>query len=52
MESKPAPRIVSADRFNDGLLITFDDGRCAFYPSALLNAVFSQAEEFKENEPG
>jgi hypothetical protein len=48
MKAKSEPRIISADRFNDGLLITFDNGKCAFYSSVLLNAIFSQAEELKE----
>ena len=50
MEARPAPRLVSADRFNNGLLITFDDGKCAFYSSDLLRAVFSQARELKETD--
>lgn len=48
METNRLPRIISADRFNDGLLITFDDGKFAFYPSSLLYTAFSQAEELKE----
>ena len=34
MESGDPFRIVSAQRMEDGLLIEFDDGECAVYPTA------------------
>ena len=37
--------IDSADILGEGLLITFEDGRCAIYPTTLLLSVFSQAHE-------
>jgi hypothetical protein len=51
METRPSPVIVSAERARDGVLIEFDDGRAAFYPTALLLAVFSQAAEVENLGP-
>jgi hypothetical protein len=48
MKTQPASLVVSADRLNGGLLIAFDDGKCAFYSSSLLYATFPQAREVKE----
>jgi hypothetical protein len=39
------PRVISADRIDGGLIITFDDGRCAVYSASLLFDTFAQAEE-------
>jgi hypothetical protein len=41
-----APHITHADRYEGGVILTFEDGKTAYYPSALLRAVFNQAEEF------
>jgi hypothetical protein len=48
MQMKSTPRVTFADRFSDGLLISFDDGSRAFYSSSLLYATFSQATEIKQ----
>ena len=45
METNPTPRVISADRIDGGLIITFDDGRCAVYSASLLLTTFAQAEE-------
>lgn len=45
-----ARRIVIADRMNDGVVIKFDDGKCAFYPCTLLYATFAKCEELNEKE--
>jgi hypothetical protein len=37
--------IDSADVVGEGLLINFEDGRCALYPTDLLLSVFFQAQE-------
>jgi hypothetical protein len=53
MENSSQPRIIYAERWGDGVIITFDDGKSAIYSAALLYATFSQAklvEEFKFNE--
>ena len=33
---------------NDGIVIRFDDGKCAFYSSAILYGALSQCEELDE----
>ena len=38
-------RIRIAERLNDGLVITFTDGRCAFYSALLLSFLFMQADQ-------
>jgi hypothetical protein len=39
------PRIVLSDRVDNGIVVSFDDGRTVRYPAALLYAVLHQAEE-------
>jgi len=41
-------QVVAAERLNGGLVIKFNDGKCAFYPASMLHAMFSQAEELDE----
>ena len=50
MEVIRAVRILAAERLNDGILIKFADGNCAFYPAALLHAMLPQAEAQDENK--
>ena len=50
MESGNPARIVSAERMKDGLLIEFDDGRCAIYPAALLLDLLPQATPIEQPE--
>jgi len=45
VETLIQPRVTDVDRIHDGVLITFDDGKCAAYPAALLLSIFSQAIE-------
>jgi hypothetical protein len=51
METRPRPFVVSAERSQDGVLIEFDDGRAALYPTALLIEVFSQAAQLEDLGP-
>lgn len=51
MERELSLRVVTADRTREGVLIEFDDGRAAFYPTALLLAVFPQALELEDLGP-
>lgn len=44
MDTKDEARVSSADTQNNGVIITFEDGRLAFYSAALLSTVFPQAE--------
>jgi hypothetical protein len=48
LETPSAPRVISVDRFRRGVVIAFDDGKCALYSSDLLHGTFPQAEELKE----
>jgi hypothetical protein len=41
-----ALRITHADRYDGGVILTFEDGKTAYYSSTLLWSVFSQAKEF------
>lgn len=51
MKSHPAPGIVNVDRFDGGVIVTFDDGRCALYAASLLLATLPQAIEVHDSEP-
>lgn len=37
--------IESAEVHDNGVIVTFADGKFAFYPATLLRSVFGQAEE-------
>jgi hypothetical protein len=50
METQSAPRVISVDSFERGVVIAFDDGKCALYSSDLLHGTFPQAEELKETD--
>ena len=56
MKDQEEPHVVSADRLDGSIIITFNDGRCAIYSSALLYATLPQAEELYDlvldNEQG
>jgi hypothetical protein len=45
MKAQPDPHIAEAERIDGGVLITFVDGKSALYSAALLQAMFSQADE-------
>ena len=45
-------RIVSAEKLKEGLLIEFEDGRCAIFSDSLLFVTLPQAIEVKNTEPG
>ena len=51
MQVSPVPRIIAADRMQEGLVILFDDGEGAFFSSSLLHAVLPQAEKLPEASP-
>ena len=48
MSSDTQPRIVAVNRLNRGVIISFDDGRCAFFSEALLYEALPKAEEVDE----
>jgi hypothetical protein len=43
MEKFPNPRIISSDRWNNAIVVSFDDGKTALYSAAFLYAALSQA---------
>jgi hypothetical protein len=45
MDTPRASRITYVDRLNGGVVITFEDGRCGFFSTALLYKTLAQAEE-------
>ena len=45
MESEITPHVIEAQRLKSGVIITFDDGKCAVYSNSLLYASLHQAEE-------
>jgi hypothetical protein len=51
MNTRLTPQIVDVARFRDGVLVTFEDGRCALYSATLLAALYPQAEEAFEPHP-
>jgi len=52
MNNRPLhPRIVEAERMEDGVIITFDDGKCAVYPASLLYDVLPEAEAANDPVP-
>jgi len=50
MDELQQPRIVSAERVNGGILITYEDGVCAFYSEILLHSIVSQAEQVSDSD--
>ena len=45
-----APRIVYVERLSDGVVVAFDDGRCALYSSRLLYETFHDAEPIDDSD--
>jgi hypothetical protein len=43
MDARPEPRIVSCDRMDGGIVVSFDDGKTALYSAVLLHATLPQA---------
>ena len=43
--STTEPEIVGSERLDNGIVVTFRDGRTLFYPAALLETISSQAED-------
>ncbi len=44
------PRIVYAERLGGGVIITFDDGKCAAYSALLLHNTLPQATEVIDSD--
>ena len=50
MDTIEPRRIVNSDRMNDGLIIKFDNGKCAFFSCAFLYAKLSECEELDDGD--
>jgi hypothetical protein len=49
MENRSSDRrVVDADRLDGGVIITFDDGKCAVCSAPLLYSILSDASLFVE----
>ncbi|WP_263383984.1 hypothetical protein [Granulicella arctica] len=44
MNNQSIPRLIAAERLNGGVIIAFDDGKCAVYSASLLYTTLGQAE--------
>jgi len=47
METQPTSQIACVDTMDGGVLVEFEDGRCAFYSGSLLRAILPQTVEFE-----
>jgi len=48
METHPVPCIIFAERLSGGVVIAFDDGRCALFSASLLYTTIPQAEDLTD----
>ena len=48
-DGKLSPRVIEASRLKDGLLITFEDGKCAVYTAGLLYSMFPDADQVMQD---
>jgi hypothetical protein len=49
MENRSSDRrVVDAERLGGGVIITFDDGKCAVYSAPLLYSILSNANLLEE----
>jgi len=46
----PSPHVRLAEIFRGGIVITFSDGKSAFFSAELLYSSFSQAQELTEDD--
>jgi hypothetical protein len=44
-ETSTEPEIVGSERLDNGIVVSFRDGRTIFYSAALLETISSQAED-------
>jgi len=51
MDLKPPPRILSAERTRDGVVVEFEDGNAALYPASLLIEVLPKALKLEDPSP-
>jgi len=51
MKALRTPQIVAVEKLRDGVLIEFDDRKCAIYTASLLHTYIPQAIKVKNIEP-
>jgi hypothetical protein len=50
MEKSPNPRIISSDRWDNAVVVSFDDGKTALYSAAFLYAALSQVRMIEPSD--
>jgi len=50
VQSPPQRRVVSVDRLDGDVLVTFDDGKTAVYPASVLYELLPQVSEGPRND--
>ena len=50
IDAQTDPRILSTEKYENAVLVTFEDGRCALYSASLLHATLPQAEQLWDDE--
>jgi len=48
METHTAPHVTFVERLSSGVVVSFDDGRCALFSASLLHAIIPYAEELTD----
>ena len=43
--------LIAVNRLNDGIVVHFDDGTCAYFSAALLHATAPEATTMDEDVP-
>lgn len=51
MNSFYHPGVDSVERLEDGVVISFEDGRSALYPASLLYAMLTLVQEIPSEDP-
>jgi hypothetical protein len=52
METLANPRVISADKMDGGVVVSFDDGMTALYSASLLRAMLPQAKQMNDADLG
>ena len=50
MPDEPNRTVDFVEMIRNGIVITFDDGKCAFFPADLLYRQLPEAEELRETD--
>jgi DUF971 family protein len=52
METPANPRVISSDKMDGGVVVSFDDGKTALYSASLLRAMLPQAKQMNDADLG